>query len=336
MGEDLSFLSPHSASPSTTSSWGWPNLGWLFVGRAISGALAGSMTAAGAYIADATPSEKRARVFGLFFAAAGFGGAIGPALGGTLATYGVRAPFWVAAALSLANALYGTFVLPESLAKSLRARFQWRKANPIGSPAALIRAHPTLLVWGLVITLFSLGALGVNSVLVVYTHYRYGWTPRDIGLLLSAAGVMGIAVQSGLVGILIRRLGERWTMLLGMALSGIGCIMGGLSSKSEGFWLATVIVVLGNVAGPTQSAFMSRLVGPSEQGLLSGGMTSIRSLNGMLAPFLFTALFGFCIRAGGYPFSGAANIFAGVLFVAAGLLAAYATKDRSGARGSAK
>jgi DHA1 family tetracycline resistance protein-like MFS transporter len=308
-----------------------PSLWWLFAARAVSGAFAGNMTAAGAYIADTTPPENRARMFALFYAAIGFGGAIGPALGGLLAAHSIRAPFWVAAALALVNGLYGIFVLPESLDAKHRAPFHWRNANPVGAPRALIRTQPALLVWGLVIALFSLGGVGVNSVLVVYTAYRYAWAPRDIGLLLSFCGVFSIFVQTLLVGPLVKRIGDRGTMFLGLALSGIGCVMGGLSPTSLGFWVATVVVVAGNIAGPAQSAIMSRLVGPSEQGLLSGTATSIRSINGMIAPILFTSVFAFCVADGGVVFSGIANAFAGLLFVASAALAAYATRDKAAA-----
>jgi DHA1 family tetracycline resistance protein-like MFS transporter len=306
-----------------------PTLWWLFAARAVSGAFAGNMTAAGAFIADTTPPENRARMFALFYAALGFGGAIGPALGGFLASYGVRAPFWAAAALALVNALYGVFVLPESLEPKHRAPFHWRNANPVGAPRALIRKEPALAIWGVVITLFSLAGVGVNSVLVIYTGYRYGWTPRDIGLLLSFCGVFSIFVQAVLVAPLVKRLGDRRTMLLGIAISGIGCVMGGLAPTSLGFWIATIVVVLGNMAGPPQSAIMSRLVGPSEQGLLAGAATSIRSANGMIAPIIFTSVFAFCVAGGGAAFSGVANVLAGVLFVLAGVVSGFATRERS-------
>ncbi len=306
-----------------------PTLWWLFAARAVSGAFAGNMTAAGAFIADTTPPENRARMFALFYAAVGFGGAVGPALGGFLATYGVRTPFWVAAALALVNAIYGIFVLPESLDAKHRAPFSWRNANPIGAPRALIAKEPRLLIWGAAIALFSLAAVGVNSVLVVYTGYRYAWTPRDIGLMLSFCGVFGIFVQAVVVAPMVKRFGDRATMLFGIAISGIGCVLGGLSPTSLGFWLATIVVVLGNMAGPPQSAIMSRLVGPSEQGLLSGATTSIRSANGMIAPIMFTSVFAFCVANGGAAFSGVANVFSGLLFVVAGGLTVLATRERA-------
>ncbi len=121
-----------------------PSLGWLFVGRVISGITSSSISTAFAYIADVTPAEKRAAGFGKMGAAFGLGFVLGPALGGVLGNVDPRLPFWVSAALALANALYGYFVLPESLPPERRSAFSWRRANPVGS-LVLLRSHPELL-----------------------------------------------------------------------------------------------------------------------------------------------------------------------------------------------
>src|SRR5215510_11329619 len=121
-----------------------PTLWWLFVGRVISGITAASYPTAGAYIADVTPPEKRAAGFGMIGAAWGVGFVMRPALGGLLGEVNPRLPFWAAAGLTLLNALYGLFVLPESLAPESRKAFSWRRANPVGS-LVLLRSHPELL-----------------------------------------------------------------------------------------------------------------------------------------------------------------------------------------------
>jgi DHA1 family tetracycline resistance protein-like MFS transporter len=102
--------------------------------------------------------------------------------------------------------------------------------------------------------------------------------------------------------------------------------MGGLAGTGRGFWIATFVLIVGNVCGPTQSAIMSRLVGPSEQGLLAGATTSVRSFNGIVAPLVFTALFAFCVRAGGVPVSGVPNVCAGLLMAVAGVIAWFASR----------
>jgi MFS transporter, DHA1 family, tetracycline resistance protein len=117
-----------------------PSVGWLFVGRIIAGITGSSFTAASAYIADISTPDKRAQNFGMIGAAFGLGFIIGPALGGLLSHYGVRAPFIGAAVLTLLNWLYGYFVLPESLAKENRRPFNWARANPLGFPSAIVEA----------------------------------------------------------------------------------------------------------------------------------------------------------------------------------------------------
>jgi DHA1 family tetracycline resistance protein-like MFS transporter len=110
-----------------------PTVWWLFVGRVISGVTSASFSTASAYIADVTPPEKRAGAFGMLSVAFGLGFVLGPALGGVFGEIDPRLPFWIAAGLSLLNAMYGLFVLPESLAHDRRSIFKWQRANPIGS-----------------------------------------------------------------------------------------------------------------------------------------------------------------------------------------------------------
>ena len=112
-----------------------PSLAWLFVGRVVSGITAASISTGFAYVADVTPPEGRATRFGMLGAAFGAGFVLGPALGGLAGGIDPRLPFWIAAFLSLANALYGLLVLPESLPRERRAPFEWRRANPLGSLA---------------------------------------------------------------------------------------------------------------------------------------------------------------------------------------------------------
>src|ERR1700684_4202418 len=122
-----------------------PTLGWLFVGRVISGITAASISTAYAYVADVPPPDTRAARFGLLGAAFGAGFVLGPALGGLAGSISPRLPFWIAAGLSLINAGYGLFILPESLAPAQRVRFDWLSANPFGA-LALLRTR-AVLIW---------------------------------------------------------------------------------------------------------------------------------------------------------------------------------------------
>jgi DHA1 family tetracycline resistance protein-like MFS transporter len=134
-----------------------PAYGWLFIGRVVAGITGASFTTATAYIADVSTNETdRAKNFGLIGAAFGIGFVLGPALGGFLAHWGIRAPFYAAAALCLLNCLYGYFFLPESLDAQHRRPFEWKRANPFGSLRFLTR-HPEIggLAIGLLPDLFG-------------------------------------------------------------------------------------------------------------------------------------------------------------------------------------
>jgi DHA1 family tetracycline resistance protein-like MFS transporter len=107
-----------------------PSLLWLFIGRVISGITSASISTAFAYIADLTPPDRRAAVFGKIGVAFGAGFILGPAVGGLLGDIDPRLPFWAAAGLSFLNALYGLAILPESLSPTRRAPFHWKSATP--------------------------------------------------------------------------------------------------------------------------------------------------------------------------------------------------------------
>src|SRR5262249_7989306 len=208
-----------------------PTLWWLFAGRVISGITAASYPTAGAYIADVTPPEKRAAGFGMIGAAWGVGFVMGPALGGLLGKVNPRFPFWAAAGLTLLNALYGLFVLPESLAPESRKAFSWRRANPVGS-LALLRSHPELLGLSSVNFIYMLAHQVLPSVFVLYAGFRYGWDAPATGLTLTVVGIFNIIVQAGLVNRIVERFGERRALLAGVFFGGGG--FSGLRPGADG------------------------------------------------------------------------------------------------------
>src|SRR5580704_15217035 len=192
-----------------------PSVGWLFLGRVISGITAASFSTAGAYIADVAPPEKRAGGFGMLSAAFGLGFVLGPALGGVLGNIDPRLPFWVAAGLSLLNAVYGFLVLPESLARDRREAFSWKRANPLGS-IKLLRSHAELFGLSAVNFLSSIAHEALPTTFVLYAMYRYGWNARTIGLAMATVGVCSVVVGVGMVRPLVAKFGDRRVMLGGM------------------------------------------------------------------------------------------------------------------------
>jgi len=271
-----------------------PTLGWLFVGRLISGITTSNIATAFAYITDVTPPEKRARQFGLLSAAFGLGFIIGPAVGGVLGNVHLRLPFWIAAGLSLTNAIYGFFILPESLPLQRRAKSAWHMANPLGS-LNLLRSHPELGGLALVTTLYYLAHQVLPSIFVLYADYRYGWSERTIGLSLAAVGVAVSLASGALVGPFVKRFGERHSLLSGLIFGVLAFLAFGLAVRGWMIFAAIPLIGLWGIAGPAMQSLMSQRVDPTSQGKLQGAINSLRALAGMIGPLLFTQVFAMAI-----------------------------------------
>ncbi len=291
-----------------------PSLTWLFVGRLIAGVTGATITAANAYIADVSTPETRARNFGFVGVAFGLGFIFGPALGGLLGDIGLRVPFYASAGVVLLNALYGAFVLPESLPPERRRPFSWRRANPFAALLAL-RVYPLVAGLAFAYLFFSLAQRGLETIFVLYTDYRYGWGPAENGLALALVGVMAAVVQGGLVRPTVRRLGERRTVVLGLSISLLGFVGYGLAS--EGWMLLAVIAVasLGAVAGPAIQGLVAGIVPSSEQGTVQGTLTSLLSLTSVVAPLVSGGLFAAFTGRGAVAELPGMPFFAGAVFL---------------------
>jgi DHA1 family tetracycline resistance protein-like MFS transporter len=269
-----------------------PSLIWLYIGRTISGITGASITTASAYIADVSPPEKRAQNFGLVGAAFGAGFIVGPAMGGLLAQWGTRAPFWAAAAMCFANLLYGYFILPESLAPENRRPFKWSEANPLGALKVLGK-YP--VVWGLTgsFIISNLAMQCIHSTWVLFIIERFGWDAKQSGLSLAAFGAVALVYQLGIARIVLPKWGERKTMLIGLAVAAIEFAAYGLATQG---WMIYAIMLIGGVGllgGQATQGLLSRQVGADEQGTLQGALTSLASLMGIFGPIIGTALFSY-------------------------------------------
>jgi DHA1 family tetracycline resistance protein-like MFS transporter len=309
-----------------------PSLTWLFVGRIISGITTSNVATAFAYITDVTLPEKRAKQFGLISAAFGVGFIIGPAVGGFLGSINLRFPFWAAAALSLANALYGLFILPESLPPERRAKSAWHMANPVGS-LNLLRSHPELAGLSVVTTLYYLAHNSLPSVWALYTEFRYDWNRRDVGLSLAVVGICAAVVSGALVGPFVKRFGERRSLLSGLFFGVLG--FAGFALASRGWMILAVIpfIALWGIAGPAMQSLMSRRVDPSSQGKLQGAINSLRAITGMAGPVLFTQVFAAAIAPRAIVHLPGAPYFVAALLLFASLtLAAYVARREDAAQ----
>jgi MFS transporter, DHA1 family, tetracycline resistance protein len=306
------------------------NLWWLFVGRVISGISAASIATSYAYIADVTPAEQRSARFGMLGVAFGAGFVLGPALGGLAGSLDPHLPFWIAGALSLANALYGLLVLPESLPPERRAPFVWRRANPLGA-LALLRSQPQLTGLASVNFLGYLAHASLPNISVLYMMYRYGWDERAVGFTMAAVGVCAMIVQGTLIGPVIARFGERTALLAGLAFGAVGFATFGLAATGMGFLAGIPLLALWGFANPAALGLMSHRVGPTEQGRLQGANASVMGIANLLGPGLFAPTLAWSISGGDWHAPGAAFLLAALILVLAIMLA-----SRTSARGASK
>jgi MFS transporter, DHA1 family, tetracycline resistance protein len=298
-----------------------PSLAWLFAARLVAGLTAANITVANAYIADITPPADRAKRFGLVGAAFGLGFIVAPAIGGLLGSYGLRIPFFAAAAVVLLNWLYGYFVLPESLPRARRRPFQLRQANPIGSIGRL-RAFPGVPGLAIVAVVANMAYLILQSVWVLYTSLRFGWGPLENGLALTVLGVLTAFVQGVAIRPLLARLGERRAIVVGLSASVASFTLYAL--VPAGWMMLPVMAIgsLGGIAGPALQGLISRSVSDAEQGGVQGALASLGSIAAIVSPLLATALFAlFTGPAAPIQLPGAPFLFGALLLAMAIVLA---------------
>ncbi len=307
-----------------------PNLGWLFVGRVLSGATTASITVASAYVADVTPAEKRAGAYGMISAAFGIGFVVGPAIGGLLGAHDPRLPFWVAGALSFVNFCYGLLVLPESLDPEHRNAFSWKRANPLGS-LKMLRRHRELSGLALVLQIGYVAHEALPQLFVLYTMYAYAWTMRTIGGALAAVGVLTIVISAFLIQRVVDRFGERKALLAGLFFGGIGFWM--YSGNPVLFWLGMPVNMLWMIAGSSSQAIMTRRVAKNEQGELQGAINMLRSVGMIVGPAIFTGIFAYSIAPTHiWKAPGAGWVAGAVLLFVSMIAAARVTSPRDDVR----
>ena len=266
-----------------------PNLAALFIGRVIGGMSSASMSVASAYASDVSTPENRAKSFGMIGAAFGLGFIFGPMLGGLLGSINLHLPFYVAAGLSAANFVYGYLMVPESLPREKRAAFSLARANPFSSIARLAKRRD---IGGLiaVFALVTFAQVLLQTTWVLYTHFRFDWTPRDNGFALFCVGLSSAVVQAGLLGWLMKKFGEVRLSMLGLISGGITYVLYGLATQGWMMYLFILMNLLAFAAAPALQGIVSKATDPREQGALMGSLQSIGSLSVVIAPLVGTAL----------------------------------------------
>jgi DHA1 family tetracycline resistance protein-like MFS transporter len=297
-----------------------PNLWWLALGRILAGVTSSSFTSTFAYMADITPPEGRAKGYGLIGAAFSAGFVAGPLIGGLLGEISHRAPFWAAAALSALAFLYGLIVLPESLASEKRMAFSWRRANPFGA-LKLLQSHPELSSLAVGNFLLYFAHHIFSAIFVLYAGDRYGWSAWQVGSLLALVGLLDMGVQGLLVGPVVKRLGDRTTMVVGLCFGAIGIASMGLASTATLFVAAIFPNALWGLAMPTIQSLMTRHVSESEQGQLQGANNSVAAIAGVISPLFFGAIYSLSVGPKPtLPYIGTAFLIAAFVLAGAALI----------------
>lgn len=307
-----------------------PTIFWLFVGRMIAGISGASFTTASAYIADISEPEKRAQNFGMVGAAFGLGFILGPLIGGAFSQFGTKVPFLIAAALSLLNALYGYFILPESLAENNRRAFDWKRANPAGT---LINLKRYKNVFGLIAVVFLVNIAGhaAQSTWTYYTMLKFNWNEAWVGYSLAFVGLTIGIVQGGLIRVVIPKLGNVKSIYLGFAFSLLGYVLFAFASSSWMMFAFMIPFALGGLAMPAVQGVISNQVPANEQGEMQGAITSLISLTAIIGPLLMTNLFYyFTQNQSPLYFPGAPFMMGAILtLISIGILTATISKTKA-------
>ena len=300
---------------------GWaPSLGWLLVGRVVSGLAGATGVVANAYIADALPPEERAKAYAWSGAVWGLGFVAGPALGGWLGGFDIRLPFWCAAALTALGALYGLIVLPESLPRERRAPFRPASANPIGA-LALLRSRPGLPQLSALNFLRWLAHSALATLFVLYIANRYGLGPAWAGAAVGLYGGLDILVQTLVVRRVLARWGERGAMLAGLGFGSVALAILGLAPNAWWFAAGLPFLALIDLFGPGFLGAVTRHASASEQGRLQGAISAVQTCAQVLGPALFAGAFA-AFEAAPHPLlPGASFLIAAGVFTLAFCLA---------------
>ena len=307
-----------------------PNIIWLFLGRIFQGIMGASLTTASAYIADISTPEKKAQNFGLIGAAFGLGFILGPVIGGYLGQFGSRVPFIAAAAFTLINLIYGYFILPESLDKKNRRKFDIKRANPIGTLMSLKR-YPVISGLLICIVLFNIAKHATHSTWTFFTIEKFDWSEKLVGYSLGFIGLLAAIVQGGLIRVIIPKLGNIKSVYFGMIFYIIGL---SLFSFAEEGWMVFAFAIplsLGGISGPALQGIMTNKIPDDEQGEFQGGMTSLVSLTAIIGPLLMTNLFSYFTSENSFYYFPGAPFMVGAIISFFGLI--IAVRFLSGSRG---
>lgn len=268
----------------------------LFLGRLLTGITSATYAIANALIADVSTPEDKAQNFGLLGVAFGLGFIVGPALGGIIGAWDIRAPFFIAAGLAFINTLYGLLFFRETLAPENRRPFDISRASPWGSLAQLGK-YPLLI--GLIFAVFlnNIGHHIWPSNWNFYTIEKFAWTPLDVGFSMAFVGVMSVIVQGWLLRIVIPKFGPVRCAYFGVTATVAAFVGVATAGSSAALYFWCGVSALGGLAGPSVNSILSNQVPADSQGELQGIMASMSSIAMIVGPLLLTQTFTYFTSA---------------------------------------
>lgn len=289
----------------------------LFASRFVQGAGGGTTGVAQAYVADTVEPSQRARALGWLSSATAAAMVIGPVIGTLGGMLGQQAPGLLAAGLCVANAAFAFYWLPESRRKDGSGAYAAVR-KPIWQPGWQAIRHPTRpaarLLW-----IYGVGMLAFSSltaVLPLFLNAEFHVTERTFGYFLTYFGVLSIIMRVILLGPIVERVGELWTMRLGCLSLIVGCTAYPLVPD---LWvLAGVVMPLVPIGTallfPSTTSLLSGRTAKAELGTVMGVAQTFAGLARVAAPLIATAAF----QSLGHP---APFFIAGGIVALVGLLA---------------
>ncbi|WP_462266048.1 TCR/Tet family MFS transporter [Mucilaginibacter sp.] len=304
-----------------------PDLWWLFAGRTIAGIAGASTTTATAYISDISTGHNRSANFGLVGAASGLGFILGIGLGGYLGMVNIKFPFMAAAALALINAIYGFFVLPESLPPENRRNFDWKKANPISSLKKLWH-YPAFATLVGAYTLVYIAQKAVEFVLSFFLTEKFHWSLASISSLGIYIGVLLVSIQGGLIRYLLPKFGEQKNIVVGLLFYALGLGLIAFASQGWQMYVYMIFYCLGGISSPALQGLITSKVAANEQGELQGALNSLVSVSTIVGPLLLSSIFSyFTAKKAPVYFPGAPYLLSAVMMLISAFMAYRSFKE---------
>ncbi len=304
-----------------------PTIAWLFVGRTIAGICGASTSTATAYIADVSTGDKRAANFGLVGAASAIGLIVGIALGAFLFAINIRLPFMAAGGFAFANALYGLFVLPESLAKEHRRKFEWSRANPLLSLQRIYKKQPALATLLSATAIVYIAQKAVEYLLSTFIYEKFNWTPASVGYLGLFTGLVLFGIQAGLIRYTLPKFGQPKNIVAGLIFYAIGLSFIAFAGRGWMLYLCMIPYCLGGLSGPALQGLASEKVAKNEQGELQGAFAILQSISLIIGPLVFSYVFFFFTKKNSHVyFAGAPYLLGAAMMLVSALISRRAFK----------